>query len=139
MKGIQHRWRTPESSEFSVLLTCNTKGSTTRHHPTTSSTEQKFPCLPPIMKHQDVIQLILPQTPASSFISRVSPSMMNSPVEFELDQYHTYRWEWTKFALNPPKDPPLLLLMIQLIFQLQHLHQLFGQAVLPFTQSRLSI
>ena len=31
---------------------------------------------------------------------------------------------------EPPKDPPLLLWMIQLILQLQHLHQVLGQAVL---------
>ena len=33
-----------------------------RHHPTTPSTEQKFPCLPPTMKYQDVTQLILSQS-----------------------------------------------------------------------------
>ena len=65
-----------------------------RHHPSTPSIEQKFHCLPPIMKHKDVIQQILPQTPinASSLISRVSPSVMNFPVELELDQYHSCRW-----------------------------------------------
>ena len=57
----------------------------------------------------------------------------------ERDSYLQVGMDQISCSLNPPKDPPLLLLMIQPIFQLQHLHKLFGQAVLPFTQSRLSI
>ena len=114
-------------------MTFNTKGSTTWHHPTIPGAEQKFFCLPPIMKHQDIINRSFPNPiNASSLISRVyPPAWWTFMLELEMDKYPTCRWEWTQFpAPWTSKDPPLLLLMILLILQLQHLNPVFGQAVL---------
>ena len=111
-KGTQHRWRTPESSDIFWwhCMTYNTKGSTTWHHPTIPSTEQKFSRLPPIMKHQDIIQSM-----HQGWFPGCPPAGGNG-LNFLLPELQ--------------KDPPLLLLMIQLILQLQHLHQVFCRAVL---------
>ena len=52
-------------------------------------------------------------------------------LEIEMDKYHTLGGNGLNFLLPElQKDPPLLLLMIQLILLLQHLNHVFDQAVL---------